>query len=241
MDSVQQPPLLEKIRQLETQIAFLHSQWMQTADILARSERLHKNILLKNYSLIPANVCGYGQPARAIISIDQGSTAGLKVGFWVVAVLDKNPELSGRALLESSVLVGRIASLQARTALVRLLGDPDQPPMSAQIYIHSPLAQLEPSDMGPIVQLSPLAAGRFIAKNVPNEDLSPDGKTQDVLQAVVVSNGMQNLPVGLAIGRVTKVQLSPKNMLFSDLTIEPFARTSRLSTVMILRPMNPGD
>lgn len=241
VDSAQMPRLLARLRQLETQNAYLHSQWMRTADALARSERLRKNILLTEYSLIPANVCGYGQPGRASITIDQGSAAGLKVGFWVVAVLDTDPQLSGRALLESSVLVGQIASLQARTAQVRLLGDSDQPSMLAQIYIHSPLAQLEPSAMGPIMHINPSAGGRFIAKDIPNEDLGPKGKPQDVLEAAVVSYAVQNLPGGLAIGRVNKVQPSPRNMLFSDLTIEPYARTSRLSAVMILRPVNPPD
>jgi len=239
--SAQTQELLDRIRLLEQQNAFLHSQWMRMADIYARSERLHKNLLLKNYSLIPANVCGYSLPGRAVISIDQGSTAELEVGFWVVAVLQYATELTGRARLESSVLVGRIGSVQARTAQVRLLGDPDQPPMSARIYSHLPLDELQPSAIGSIVHIQPLPGGRLIARDIPNEDLSPDAKPDDVLQALVVSNAMHNLPSGLAIGRVIKRQPSPRNMLFSDLTIEPLARTTHLSSVMVLRPMRPGD
>ncbi len=240
--SAQTQELLDRIRLLEQQNAFLHSQWMRMADIYARREHLHKNLLLESYSLIPANVCGHGLPGRTVITIDQGSTAGLEVGFWVVvAVLQHDSKLTGRALLESSVLVGRIGSVQPRTAQVRLLGDPNQPPMSARIYIHSPLAELEPSAMGPILHISSLAGGRLIAKDVPNKDLSPNGKPEDVLQAVVLSDGMQNLPDGLAIGRVTKVEPSPRSMLFSDLTIEPLARTTRLSSVMVLRPIRHGD
>jgi hypothetical protein len=93
--------------------------------------------------------------------------------------------------------------------------------------------------MGPILHISSVAGGRLIAKDVPNKDLSPEGKPDDVLQAAVLSKAMENLPAGLAIGRVTKVEPSPRGMLFSDLTIEPLARTTRLSSVMVLRPMRP--
>ena len=47
-------------------------------------------------------------------------------------------------------------------------------------------------------------------------------------------------PDGLTIGRVSKVEPSPGNMLFSDLTIEPLARTARFSSVMVLRPTGSG-
>ena len=236
--SAQTQELLDRIRLLEQQNAFLHNQWMRMADIYARSERLHKNLLLKNYSLIPANVSGYGLPGRAVISIDQGSTAGLEVGLWVVGFPRTTSKLTGRALLESSVLLGRLAGVQPRTAQVRLLGDPDYPPISANIDRRlASTAQLQPDAISSILHVQPLRGGLLIAKDVLNEDLAHDDKLADVVGALVITDEAGGLPAGLAIGRVIKRQPSPRNMLFSDLTIEPLARTTRLSSVMVLRPM----
>ncbi|MCK4851074.1 MAG: hypothetical protein KAT11_06975 [Phycisphaerae bacterium] len=241
--SAQTRELLDRIRLLERQNAFLHSQWMRMADIYARSECLHKNLLLKNYSLIHANVCGYNLPGRAVISIDQGSTAGLEVGFWVVGFPHTTTKLTGRALLESSVLLGRLTGVQPRTAQVRLLGDPDYPPISAKIDRRlSSTAQLQPDAISSILHVQSLPGGLLIAKDVPNETITHDDKLADALGArIITGQSMKDLPAGLTIGRVIKVEASPRSMLFSDLTIEPFARTARLSYVMVLRPQRSGD
>ena len=241
VDADQLQKLIDRLRQYERQIAFVHMQWMETTDRLAHVAHLRKSLLLGDYSLVPANVCGYNLPGQAAITIDQGSIAGLEIGFWVVAVLETNFELSGRALLESSILVGRIHSVQARTAQVRLLGDPNQPPISARVYKPSPDTEFHPSALGSRIYISPLPQGLLLARDVPNKELSSDDNLDQLLQTVVVSHATQNLPTGLAIGRVIKIEPSPRNMLFSDLTIEPLARSSRLSSVMVLRPSrSPG-
>ena len=241
VDTDQLQKLVDRLRQLERQNAFLHNRWMEAVDLYARSQYLDKRLLLGSYSLVPANVCGYNLPGQAAITIDQGSIAGLEVGFWVVAVMDTSSELSGRALLESSILVGRIRSVQTRTAQVRLLGDPNQPPISALVYKPSPGTELQPWALGVKVYIRPLHQGLLLARDVPNKELSADDELDQILQAVVVSDDMQNVPIGLAIGRVTKIEPSPRNMLFSDLTIEPLVRSLRLSSVMVLRPArSPG-
>ena len=151
-------------------------------------------------------------------------------------------KLTGRNLLESSILLGRITAVQPRTAQVSLLANPSNPPISVRLDRRLPGSTLlQPQAISDILHIQPSADGFLIAKNVPNEQLAKKDEFSDVLSSLVITDEAGGLPAGLAIGRVTKQKLSTSNMLFSDLTIEPFFRTTRFSRVMVLRPNRPGN
>ena len=233
--------LLDRLVQNQRQIVFLHQQWMDAENKYARAQHLSRNLLLNDYSLIPANVYGQAPPGRAILRIDQGSTVGLAVGLWVVGFPEQTPPPPGRAALESSVLLGRLGSVQARTAQVSLLGDPDQPPLSASLYRRKTGSDDFEKSTGPILHVQPLPGGKLIARDVPKQgSLDSDEDLQGIVDALVVSGSGKNLPAGLAFGRVVQVEISPRNMAFLDLTIEPLARGVTFSSVMVLCPAPAG-
>ena len=237
--------LYSRCRQLQRQNRYLYMQWQQKVNEYAQAEHLRRSLLLKGYSLIPANVYGQPTPGRAVLLIDQGSAAGLEKGFWVLGFPEGRPLATGWELLASAVLVGRVSGVQAYTAQVRLLGDPDdhgQPKMLVRLYPRSPVADPQPWTKPLDAHVEPIAGGLLLAKDVPNNpDPEAGDNSADRTGAAVVSAALPNLPAGLAIGRVIKVTMSPRNMAFSDLTIEPLAGTSRLHSVMVLRPMWPDD
>lgn len=245
IDTQQFAELYSRVQQLERQNIYLHMQWQQKVNEYAQAEHLRRSLLLESYSLIPANVYGQATPGRAVLLIDQGSAAGLENGFWVLGFPEGRPLADGWELLASAVLVGRIAGVQAYTAQVRLLGDPDddaQPKMSVSLFPRSPVGDPQPWTEGQLYDVEPIAGGLLLAKDVPNNpDPEASDNLADMTGAAVVSYAMPNLPAGLAIGRVIKVTMSPRSMAFSDLTIEPLASTSRLHSVMVLRPMRPDD
>ena len=244
LDIEQAKELLERLRQLERQNRFLHTQWMDMTDRCAQAVRLRKELLLENYSLVPANVYGQGLPGQGVLMIDQGKLAGLEKGFWVVAVGPIGEELSGRAMLESSVLVGRVCRVHPRTAEVRLLNDPNENsairPISARLYKRPAGADTELPSKGTILGVEALPGGGLVAKDIPKKSISLDEELSDVIGAVIISSSMKDLPAGLAIGQVVKVS-SPTHMDFCTLTIEPLANSCDLSTVMVLRPLHPED
>ena len=239
-DTTDNAELRRQLRYLTGQARFLHVRLMDLAETYAKAEHLRNSLLLYDYSLVPANVSGYGLPGQAGLSIDQGSTAGLEIGFWVVGFIQNSSDVRGRALLESSLLVGQIVRVQPRTAQVRLLGDSGQRPLRAQLYRYpSGSTEAKPAWQSPDLHLTQLASGRLMAKYVPKEDLAADENLTDVVGAYVVSGGMNTLPAGLTLGRVVKVEDSPRGMLFSDLIIEPSIGKARLSSVMVLKPNKP--
>ena len=244
-NSKQLAELYNHFQQIQRQNVFLHMQWQQMVDKYAQAEHLRKNLLLKNYSLIPVNVCSYGSPGRAVLSIDQGSAIGLEKGFWVVGFPEGGSNASGWERLAGAVLVGRIAELEAHTAQVRLLGDPDdydQPKILAYLCRRSPGGDPQALTKGPILNVEPIAGGLLIARDVPGDS---DGHSSEasgkMIGASVVSAAMGNVPVGLALGRVIKVRRSPRNVAFFDLIIEPVARADPLYSVMVLRPIWPSN
>ena len=231
--------LCDRLAQLERQTAFLHNQWMAAVDEFARAQHLKRSALLKSYSLIPAKVYGSGPPGKAILLIDQGSTSGLEKGLWVVGFPEESPAPPGRAALEASVLLGRLGSVQARTAQVHLLGDPDQPPLTACLYRRIPgRDDFQSSAIGPVLHVQSAPGAKLKASDVPKErSLDSDEDLKDLLGAFVVSVSGKNLPTGLAIGRVVRAATSPRSLAFFDLTIEPLANGATVSSVMVLRPL----
>ena len=229
--------LRDRLLQLQRQNIILHQQWMDAENKYARAQHLSRNLLLKEYSLIPANVYGHAPPGKAILRIDQGSTVGLKVGMWVVGFPERTPPPPGRAVLESSVLLGQLGSVQARTAQVSLLGDPDRPPLSASLYRRKPGSEDFEESGGPDLHVQPLPGGKLIARDVPKQgSLDSDEDLQDLVGALVVSKPGKNLPAGLAFGRVVQAEISPRSIAFLDLTIEPLAKGVTFSSAMVLCP-----
>ena len=110
--------------------------------------------------------------------------------------------------------------------------------MLAREYSEEEIASLVQRKVTPHI---PMTAEEIFAKDVPNEQLAKSDGLAEVIGALVITYEAGGLPAGLAIGRVIKRKPSPRNMLFSDLTIEPFIRTARLSRVMVLRPVRPGN
>lgn len=235
--------LYDQIRQLQRENRFLFIQWQQKVNEYAQMQHLRTALLLKEYSLLPANVYSYGPtPGRSVLSIDQGKAAGLQRGFWVVGFSEVTSAGSGWETLARSVLLGRIDQVHAFTADVRLIGDPDDyasPKILAHLYRRLPGAAAQPWRRDEIL-LEAVPGGLLLARDVPkkNEDGSQTA-ADDLMDLPVVSAAMKNVPAGLAIGRVVNVSDSPRSMAFWDLTIKPLAGSSRLDSVMVLCPLWP--
>ena len=143
-----------------------------------------------------------------------------------------------------AVLVGRIAGVQPYTAQVRLIGDPDDhagPKILASLYRPDPGGSPDQWPQSKIF-VEPISEGMLLARDLPkkNEDGS-QLSSEDLMDLPVVTRAMNNLPAGLAIGRVVDVSDSPRSMAFWDLTIEPLAGSSRLYSVMVLCPLWPDE
>lgn len=245
LDSGQLAKLYDYIDQLQRENRFLYVQWQQKVNEYAQAQHLSKNLLLQKYSLLPANVYSYSStPGRSVLSIDQGHAAGLQKGFWVVGFPEGSSAATGWETLARAILVGRIADVHTYTADVRLIGDPDDyvgPKILAQLYRRSPGDSPQPwtQDQDQF-QVEPLPGGLLLARDVPKKNTNDaQGSSTDLIDLSVVSAAMETLPAGLAIGRVIRVSDSPRSMAFWDLTIEPLAGRSRLSSVMVLCPLWP--
>ena len=245
-DDLRLRQLYDQLQQLQRENRFLYTQWQQTVNQFAQTQHLREFSLLKNYSLVPANVYSYGPtPGRAVLSIDRGRTDGLRKGFWVVGFPRSDPTGSGWESLARAVLIGRIAQVHTFTADVSLIGDPDDrggATISARLYRRVPGESPQPWSQSEDFQIEPLPGGLLLARDVPKKNA--DGSQNlpdDLVNLPVVSHAMKNLPAGLAIGRVRSVSDSPRSMAFWDLTIEPLATGSRLYSVMVLCPLWSDD
>ena len=243
VDSEQLAKLYDYIDQLQRENRYLYIQWQQKLNELAQDQHLRKSLLLERYSLLPASVYSYGgTPGRAVLAIDQGNSAGLEKGFWVVGFPQGSSTATGWESLARAVLIGRVAEVHPYTAQVRLIGDPDdylQPRILAHLYRRSPADSPQGWTKAEIF-LEPIAGGLLVARDVPkNNAHDSDDGSDDLIGLPVVSYAMKNLPAGLAIGRVVSVADSPRSMAFHDLTIEPLATRSRLYSVMVLCPLWP--
>ena len=246
VDAEQLAKLYNHLEDLQRENRFLYMQWQQKVNEYAQAEHLRTALLLKEYSLLPANVYSYGPtPGRAVLSIDQGRAADLQKGYWVVGFPQGGSVGADWESLARSVLVGRIAEVRAFTSDVRLIGDPDDyvgPKISAHLYRRSLGESPQPWTRDESFQLEPLPGGLLLACDVPKKNTNDaQGSSTDLIGLPVVSYAMPNLPDGLAIGRVLRVSDSPRSMAFHDLTIEPLARRSRLYSVMVLCPLWPDE
>ena len=244
VDAEQLAQLYDHLKQLQRQNIYLHTRWMEAVDQYAQAQHLRKSLLLEQYSLVPANVYSYGStPGRAIMSIDQGSAAGLQKGYWVVGLPQGVSAATGWETLARAVLVGRIAEVELYTSQVRLIGDPDDyvgPKILAHLYRRTPGGPTEGWTKGENFQVEPLPGGLLLARDVPKKNADGfQSLPADLIGLPVVSAAMKNLPAGLGLGRVLRVSDSTSSMAFWDLTIEPLAGRSRLHSVMVLCPLWP--
>jgi rod shape-determining protein MreC len=198
-------------RRLRDENLRLQGQVLQAADAqrqLTALLDLNKLEVVKDIPRVAARVVNTAPSnVQLTVEIDRGSDDGVAVGMPVVV---------------GSGLVGRIESVTGRTAIVRLITDPDM----------SVAARLAPS--GVLCSVKGNGAGTVLkAEEVKPDEVVPEG------EAVVTSAIGGNYPDSIPIGKVVRAE-AVAGVSYQRVEVQPVIDFSRLEFVNVLLRRGQG-
>jgi len=190
--------------QLQQQNASLTAQLAALGDVKQENADLRAQVGLSasaGWQVVGANIVAYQPDSyRQYITIDRGQDAGIKLG---------------QAATSNGLLVGQVNQVNANTARVMLVGDPD-----FRLAVRD-------QDTGATGILQGQLGSGLVMDDISQTDQVHAGDT-------VVTSGLGGgMPPGIAIGRVETVNTA-QNEVFQSAAVAPSADVSRLRLVFVV-------
>ena len=165
---------------------------------------------------------------RETVDISAGSNLGVSVGDWVLAggraETDAEP-LSGREMVQSQWVIGRIAATFRYHSRVQLCSDPDFGPLPVQVGSRPADGAMRVAERECL--LYGVGRGRCEIR-----DAATNYFAEGYTHAYVTASG--NLPMLLEVGAIRDARSLPESALHFDLAVEPARPVARVSRVYVL-------
>lgn len=205
--------------------------------------------------LLPAKVTGRDILAwRDVALVDRGSVKSVSLRDWVAtrlfvdqgrtAGVEPGAAVSTREVdLGREYLLGRVEEVSPYVSRVQLFSDVDSNPIEVRVG-----GIAAGNDTTPYAcSLRGLGNGRMVIKDVPERYVQTEGSTAPlegerrmrVGDYVFSAPGQLGLPVPMLIGRVSEIQVNPKQRLVLDVMVEPLIDRDAIREVMIV-PLVPA-
>ncbi|MFZ2803893.1 MAG: rod shape-determining protein MreC [Patescibacteria group bacterium] len=200
--------LTKQVQELQSQLSSVSVDYVQLQSLQEENVSLRKvaNFLSDTgYDHVGARVIARStDPQSASVLIDRGSSDGLETGMAVAA--------------EDGVFVGKITSLNERTATVTLVSDGQSRVAASLAGTHQLIGMVQGEGNG-VAQLT----------------LVPQSQALKANDIIVTAGTEEKIPDNLAIAMVNDVEGKPTDP-FKTATLEPLAQVDQLDLVIVLRP-----
>ena len=198
----------ERTTDLETRLASVSVDYVRLKALEEENDVLRTTLgylQRQGYDAVMGRVISRSSvPERSLIMIDRGTKDGLEVGMAVI--------------VGDGVFIGKLSSVQERTATVTLLSDPQSRVAIAKSGQRHLIGLVE-------------GKGNWTAEVT----LIPQQEKVEVNDMLVTSGTEDKVPANLAVGMIDKVSGQPTDP-FKQAVLEPLVPLEYVEVVSVLRP-----